>query len=79
LSALHELAFTQPEGMHEFVNVRASMIDDVRSHSPFIETYTDEKLPWATTPAVHSFSRFPSQKDFPHLLAEFAKHRATGS
>jgi hypothetical protein len=65
--------FTRPEGMDEFVNVRATMMDDAQSFSPFIETYTDEKLPWATTPAVHSFKRFPSPEKFPALLSEFAK------
>ena len=64
--------FTRPEGMEDFVNVRATMMDDVQSHSPFIETYTDEKLPWATTPATHSFNKSPSPDDFPALLTEFA-------
>jgi hypothetical protein len=68
--------FTRPDGMQEFVNVRASMMDDIKSYSPFIETCTDEKMLWATTSAIHSFSRFPSQKDFPYLLAEFAKQRS---
>lgn len=65
--------FTRPEGMDDFVNVRATMMDDAQSFSPFIETYTDEKLPWATTPAVHRFNKFPSPEDFPALLSEFAK------
>jgi hypothetical protein len=65
--------FTRPEGMDDFVNVRATMMDDAQSFSPFIETYTDEKLPWATTPAVHSFKKFPAPEDFPALLAEFAE------
>jgi hypothetical protein len=56
-----------------FVNVRSTMMDNAQSYSPFIETYTDEKLPWATTPAVHSFEKFPQPEDFPALLAEFAK------
>ena len=47
--------FTRPEGMDEFVNVRATMLNDARSHRPFIETYTGEALPWAKTPAVQSF------------------------
>ena len=64
--------FTRPEGMEDFVNVRATMMDDAQSHSPFIETYTDEKLPWATTPAAHSFNKSPSSDDFPALLTEFA-------
>jgi hypothetical protein len=65
--------FTRPEGMDEFVNIRATMMDDAQSFSPFIETYTDEKLPWATTPVVHSFKKFPSADNFPALLSEFAK------
>ena len=65
--------FTRPEGMDELVNVRASLMEDAQSFRPFIETYTDEKLPWATTPAVHSFSKFPPLEQFPTLLSEFAK------
>lgn len=68
--------FTRPEGMDDFVNVRATMMEDVQSHSPFIETYTDEKLPWATTPATHSFNKSPSPDDFPALLSEFANRSA---
>jgi hypothetical protein len=65
--------FTRPEGMDEFVNVRATMMDDCRAFAPFIETFTDEKLPWATTHAVHSFKQFPSPEQYPTLLAEFAE------
>ncbi len=65
--------FTRPYGMDEFVNVRATMMDSARSYSPFVETYTDEKLPWATTPAKHSFKKFPPAEDFPMLLALFSE------
>lgn len=65
--------FTRPEGLEDFVNVRATLMDDARFFSPFLETYTDEKLPWATTPARHSFNRFPPVEQFPALLAEFAE------
>jgi hypothetical protein len=65
--------FTRPEGLHDYVNVRATMLDDSQSFSPFIETYTDEKLPWATTPSVYSFSKFPPRERLPSLLLEFAK------
>lgn len=65
--------FTYPEGMDEFVNVRATMMDDAQSFSPFIETCTDEKLPWAVTPAIHSFQQFPSPDRFPALLYEFSQ------
>lgn len=65
--------FTRPEGMDAFVNLRSTMLDDPRSHAPFIETYTREKLPWASTPAVHRFEGLPPMDRVPALLAEFAK------
>jgi hypothetical protein len=64
--------FTRIEGMDLFVNVRATMLDDTSWYTPFIETWTDERLPWATTPARHSYPRFPPEADFQRLLAEFA-------
>ena len=68
--------FTGPEGVDAFVNVRATMLDDARAFVPFIETYTSEMLPWARTPAVHRFQRFPPAEAFPSLLAEFAQRSA---
>ena len=41
--------FTRPEGVDEFVNVRATMLDNAEGFIPFIEFYTSEALPWATT------------------------------
>lgn len=64
--------FTRIEGMDFFVNLRATMLDDIRWYTPFIETCTDERLPWATTPARHSYAQFPPEADFPRLLAEYA-------
>jgi len=40
--------FTRPDGF-DFVNLRATMLDDASGFAPFIETYTSEKLPWANT------------------------------
>jgi hypothetical protein len=65
--------FTRPEGMDQFVNVRSSLMDDAQSYSPFIETCTAEKMPWASTPAHHRFEQFPAPTDYAPLLAEFAK------
>lgn len=65
--------FTRPDGMDWFVNVRATMLDDASWFTPFIETYTSEKLPWATTPAVHRFETFPAIEDYATLTAEYAK------
>jgi hypothetical protein len=64
--------FTRPEGVDFFVNVRPTMLDNSLEFRPFVETYTSEKLPWATTPSVHSYEKFPPMDDFPMLLQEFA-------
>jgi hypothetical protein len=64
--------FTRLEGRDDLVNVRATMLDDARAFQPFVETWTSEMLPWAKTPARHSFERFPPMEQFPALLAEFA-------
>lgn len=64
--------FTRPEGMDSFVNVRATMMNDAAGFVPFIETFTDERLPWAATPAVHSFAGFPAASDYPRLISEYA-------
>ena len=64
---------TRLEGLDEFVDVRATLMEDARAYSPFVETYTSEKLPWARTPAEHSFKKFPDQEDFPALLLQFSK------
>ncbi len=64
--------FTHPPGTDALVNVRAMLLRNAGTFRPFIETYTSEMLPWAATPAVHSFARFPTAEDFPALLAAFA-------
>jgi hypothetical protein len=64
--------FTRPEGMDAFDNVRATMLDDPRWFEPFIETWTSEKLPWATTPAVHSYEKLPPLDQYDSLIAEYA-------
>ena len=68
--------FTRPEGMDWFVNLRPTMLDDPSWFEPFLETYTSEKLPWATTPAVHSYETLPGPEEFPALLKEFAERNA---
>lgn len=65
--------FTRPDVTDAFVNVRPTMFDDSGWYSPFIETYTSEKLPWATTPAVHSFERFPPFEAYEELTKEYAE------
>jgi hypothetical protein len=59
-------------GAGPFVNVRSTLIDDSCGYRPFIETYTCEMLPWAKTPAAHSFEKFPPMERFPELMAAYA-------
>ena len=65
--------FTRPDGMDWLVNVRATMLDDAGDLAPFVETFTSEKLPWASTPAVHGFPQFPTTEQWTELTAEFMK------
>ncbi|PIB66951.1 GFA family protein [Pseudomonas sp. 2822-17] len=64
--------FTRPHGIDEFVNVRATLLDNASGYVPFMETWTSEKLPWATTPAVESFAQLPEPQDFPRLMQAYA-------
>ncbi|WP_225408993.1 GFA family protein [Stigmatella hybrida] len=63
--------FTRPNGMDWFVNLRPTMLDDPRWFTPFIETWTREKLPWASTPAVHSFESLPAMEEFEGLTKAY--------
>ncbi len=65
--------YTFPAGTDDYVNVRAVLLDDPALHRPYIETHTDEKLPWVTTPAVHSFAKLPPQEAFAELVAGCAR------
>lgn len=64
--------FTRVGGFESIVNIRVTMLDDPSRFPPFIETYTTEKLPWATTPAVHSFPQFPPIEDYEDLARQYA-------
>lgn len=67
--------FTRIVGMDDIVNVRPTMFDDPRWSRPFIETMTAEKLPWAQTPARHSYEAFPPVEDYRRLMEEFLDYR----
>jgi len=66
--------FTRPPGFEHLVNVRVTLLDDASWFAPFMETCTAEKLPWATTPATHSFKGFPAPEDFAGLIAAYRQH-----
>lgn len=60
----------------ENVLVKTTMLDSPgpASFPPFVESNILEKLPWATTPAVHSFEKFPPPESFKGLIEEYAQH-----
>lgn len=64
--------FTRIEPDMGFVNVRPTMLDAARWFEPFVETYRLEALPWAKTPARHSYDKFPPFEDYARLTKEFA-------
>ena len=64
--------YTRYEPATGFVNVRATMLDDPRWYSPFIEMYTSEALRWARVAAVHSYAAVPPPSDYDPLLREFS-------
>lgn len=57
----------------EFVNVRATLLNEISWFAPFIETWTKTKLPWVNTPAVYRYDEFPPMEDIPRLSAEFTR------
>lgn len=74
----HGWLFTQLGGGMEFVNVRATLLDDPSWFSPFIESQTAEALPWALVAAPHSYPRFPDMADYPVLMTPYADAAAAG-
>ena len=63
--------FTRLEGLDWFVNLRPTMLDDASWFTPFVETWTSEKLPWAATSAKHSYAALPAIEDFEVLTKEY--------
>jgi hypothetical protein len=64
--------FTVPEGLAEFVNVRAPMFDDAAEHRPYVEMCVDEALPGVASGAARSYGGFPAESEFPELIAAYA-------
>ena len=71
--------FTRVAAMPHIVNVRPTLLDDHAWFSPFMETFTKAKLPWAATGAVESFEEFPPVEAFPGLLKAYAASREGGA
>lgn len=64
------------KAMPEFVNVRATLLDDTSWFRPFMETWTRTKLPWASTSAVRSYEEFPPMDHYETLIREFSNFYA---
>jgi hypothetical protein len=64
--------FTVPQGLDEFVNVRATMFNDAAGHRPYVEMCRSEALPGASSGAVRAYEGFPQESEFPELIAEYA-------
>ncbi len=66
--------YSQITGADHRVNLRTSVLNDAALFEPFVELMTDEKMPWAQIPAVHSFAGFPSSLDaLQAILDEYSK------
>ena len=63
--------FTRPDGIDFFVNLRPTMLDDPTWFSPFVETWTSKKLPWAATPAKYSYAALPAMDEYQGLIGEY--------
>ena len=70
--------FTRPEGLDSLVNVRSTLLTEPSFCTPFIETWTREKLPWATTPAVHRYEKWPPLDAYEGLIREYAERLTPG-
>lgn len=66
--------YSQIGGADQRINLRTSVLNEAASFEPFIELMTDQKMPWANVPAVHSFSQFPESLDaLQALMSEYSK------
>ena len=63
--------YTVPPAPTPMVNVRATMLDEVSGSPPYMEMCTEEMLPWAKTPAQHSFPGFPPDEAWGPMIAEY--------
>jgi hypothetical protein len=68
--------FTRIDGLEQLVNLRPTMLDDHNWYVPYVEFFTAEKLPWAATPATHSFETAPDPAEFGALIDEYAREGA---
>lgn len=71
--------YTKPQAADFLINVRSTMLDGAPGSTPFVETYTSEKLSWVSTPAVHSFAEFPPMDAWQRLMAAYAEQHGASA
>ena len=66
--------FSRITGADHRINLRISVLDDAAEFEPFVELMTGEKLPWASVPAVHSYTSYPeSVEDLQMLMDAYSR------
>ncbi len=63
--------FTRPEGFDAFVNLRATMLDEHAWFRPFLEVWSDNKLPGIETGALVSYAQEPAFNEYEALMADY--------
>lgn len=70
--------YSQVAGADHRINLRTSVLDEAASFEPFVELMTDEKMPWARVPAVHSFARYPETlEELRELMDNYSERAAS--
>lgn len=57
------IVYSQLGHAPERINLRTSILKQAALFEPFVEVMTDEKMPWAQVPAVHSYAQVPASRD----------------
>lgn len=68
--------FNSIPGADHLINMRATMLDDASWVVPFVDMWTETKLPGVVTGAVRSFERFPPEAQYGGLTADFMRQSA---
>ena len=69
----HGWVYTAFADNDAYLNLRATLLDDVAWFEPFVESCAAEKLAWVDVPTVHSFPQFPPPEMRLALIAEYAE------
>jgi hypothetical protein len=68
--------FNSIPGVRDLVCFRATLLDDASWVVPFVDAWTEEKLPGVVSGAQRSFERSPPEAQFGGIMADFARFSA---